>query len=393
MQILIPLLLFLSNLLNYVDRQLFSALFPIIVPAFRLSDTLVGALGSSFTLTYLLAAPLAGYLSDRIHPRRVLATGILVFSSGMLICALAKSIAILFLGRALTGIGEAALYVVGPQSIGTERGVGKKLAVFLSAMPIGAALGFVFATHATPVSFRSILILPVPPGFFLSLLLFFLVFPFPEKGLASLSPFHVISLFRNDKSFLSLITVEGTNLFVLGGMSVWISLFLTREKHMPMGAASSMTGLALVTGGLLGILLSGLLCDHVLSKGLNGVFWVLAGSQGLSLIGIAIVLAAVSRPAVFGGLFLASLGLFGTNVPVLVALLKKSSSAMWGSVLGSVLFVSHLLGDLPSSTLIGLAASHLGLTKALALLLPLPIVLGIGAVGAVLKRNLAGETS
>ena len=98
MQILVPIVLFLSNLLNYLDRQLFSALLPVLSPVFHLSDPLVGALGSSFTLSYLLAAPLSGYLSDRIHPKRVLAGGVLVFSGGIMICALAQGVFTLFFG-------------------------------------------------------------------------------------------------------------------------------------------------------------------------------------------------------------------------------------------------------------------------------------------------------
>ncbi len=386
MQILVPIVLFFSNFLNYLDRQLFSALLPVLAPAFQLSDPLVGALGSSFTLSYLIAAPLAGFLSDRIHPRRVLAGGVLVFSGGILICAWAHGVVTLFFGRSLTGIGEAALFVVGPQSMGVKQGVGRKLSLFLSAMPIGAAAGFVLATHATRASFRTALMTPVIPGILLGLVLFFVTFPFPDKGTSPVGFREVFSLFRRDKGLLSLLTVEGTNLFVMGGMSVWISLFLTREKHLALSAASSLTGLALITGGFLGILVSGFLCDRLAVDDFKGLYWVLEGSQGLALFGILIVLVSFSTPVLFAGLLIASLGLFGSNIPVLVGLLRKTPALMWGSVLGSVLFVGHLFGDLPSATLIGLVASKAGLTRALSLLLPIPVGIGILSVGAVMRQ-------
>ena len=387
MPALVPLILFLSNFLNYLDRQLFSALFPIIAPAFHLSDPLVGALGSSFTLSYLFAAPLAGFLSDRIHPRQVLAGGIFVFSAGMWICALSQGAAGLFLGRSLTGVGEAALFVVGPQSIGTERGSARKLAIFLSAMPLGGAAGFVAASHATAASFRHILIFPVIPGVILALILLSVSIPFPDKGSSPAHPRQVAALFSRDRALWSILTVEGTNIFVMGGMSVWISLFLTREKHLGMGLASEMTGVALVIGGLAGILLSGVLCDRISSGSLRPLYLVLQGSQGLSLAGIIIVLAVSGKVLLFAGLLIASVGLFGSNVPVLVALLRKSPPAMWGTVLGSVLFVAHLFGDLPSATVIGLFASKIGLSRSLELLLPVPVMIGLLSLWVVLDNE------
>ncbi|MDA8150225.1 MAG: MFS transporter [Nitrospiraceae bacterium] len=384
MPALVPFVLFLSNFLNYLDRQLFSALFPILAPAFRLSDPLVGALGSAFTLSYLVAAPLAGYLSDCVHPRRVLAGGVLVFSAGMWICAMANGTAGLFLGRLLTGIGEAALFVVGPQSMGADRGSGWRLAVFLSAMPLGGASGFVAATHASAATFRHVLMLPVLPGFLLAAILLVIAFPFPEKRASPVHPREFLALFRVDRSLVSIVIVEATNIFVLGGMAVWISLYLTREKHLAMNAASSLTGIALVTGGLVGILLSGLLCDRLSLNNFRGLFLLLQGSQIFSLAGIGVVLASSGKTMLFLGLLLASVGLFGTNVPVLIALLRKSRPLMWGTVLGGVLFVAHLSGDLPSATVIGVAASRFGLSNSLALLLPGPLLIGLFSIWLVL---------
>ncbi|EQD25640.1 MAG: Major facilitator superfamily MFS_1 [Leptospirillum sp. Group IV 'UBA BS'] len=328
-------------------------------------------LGSSFTLSYLLAAPLAGFLSDRIHPRRVLAGGVLVFSAGMWICAMADGVAGLFLGRSLTGVGEAALFVVGPQSIGTEKGSAWKLAVFLSAMPLGGAAGFVAATHATVATFRHILMLPVFPGLLLGLILLAVSFPFPDKETAPLHPRNVAALFRRDRSLISLVIVEGTNVFVLGGMAVWISLYLTREKHIDVGAGKRNDRDGSCHGRPGPESFFPVFCVIVCRQGVS----VLSSSfsreaQALSLAGIFVVLATSGKTILFAGLLLASIGLFGTNVPILVALLRKSPPVMWGSVLGGVLFVAHLFGDLPSATVIGLSASKIGLSRSLDLLLP-----------------------
>jgi len=226
--------------------------------------------------------------------------------------------------------------------------------------------------------------LPVLPGFLLAAILLVIAFPFPEKRASPVHPREFLALFRVDRSLVSIVIVEATNIFVLGGMAVWISLYLTREKHLAMNAASSLTGIALVTGGLVGILLSGLLCDRLSLNNFRGLFLLLQGSQIFSLAGIGVVLASSGKTMLFLGLLLASVGLFGTNVPVLIALLRKSRPLMWGTVLGGVLFVAHLSGDLPSATVIGVAASRFGLSNSLALLLPGPLLIGLFSIWLVL---------
>ncbi len=54
------------NLLNYIDRQVLYAVFPLIKADLRLTDSALGFLGSSFMLCYMLSAPLLGWLGDRL---------------------------------------------------------------------------------------------------------------------------------------------------------------------------------------------------------------------------------------------------------------------------------------------------------------------------------------
>lgn len=180
MAVFLPVLLFLSNLLNYLDRQLFTALFPVLAPAYHLSDTKMGLLGSSFTLSYLVAAPVAGVLLDRFSPRLLLSAGVLVFSLGMAIASTASGTVGLFSGRILTGVGEASLIVVGPRILGGRKGGGVRLGLFFLALPIGVATGFLLASRALS-DFHRILFLPVLPGILLGGM-FLLPFVKGEQG-------------------------------------------------------------------------------------------------------------------------------------------------------------------------------------------------------------------
>ena len=52
------------NLLNYIDRQVLYAVFPLIKRDLALSDTALGLLGSAFMVCYMVSAPLFGWLGD-----------------------------------------------------------------------------------------------------------------------------------------------------------------------------------------------------------------------------------------------------------------------------------------------------------------------------------------
>ena len=385
MGLFLPVLLFVSNLLNYLDRQLFTALFPILGPAYRLSDTEMGLLGSSFTLSYLLAAPLAGVLLDRFPPRLLLSAGVFVFSIGMAIASTASGTVGLFSGRILTGVGEAALIVVGPRLLGGGQGSGMRLALFFLALPLGVASGFLLASR-TLSDFHRTLFLPVVPGLLLAgMYLFPVERRVREKtvpGGDSSSP-SVVSRFLHllqDRHLRTLVFLQGVTFFVMGGMGVWLSVYLTRVHHLSVKETGQISALSLVVGGIAGILLSGRLCDRVREDDRAGLLFLLSRTQLLALAGVCLVLVAESRPLLMAGMVFASGALFGLNVSLVVAFLRFSPSPLWGCVLGGGLFLSHLTGDLPAGALIGLLSTHVGLKTAVEILLPGPLVAGLLAV-------------
>src|SRR5512136_2627416 len=73
-------LLLAVNLLNYIDRQVLYAVFPLIKADLSLSDTALGFLGSAFMLCYMVSAPLLGWLGDRLSRVRLAAAGLVVWS-------------------------------------------------------------------------------------------------------------------------------------------------------------------------------------------------------------------------------------------------------------------------------------------------------------------------
>src|SRR5258706_8732093 len=56
---------------------------------------------------------LAGRLADRFGKRRLLATTVLVYSLGSLVCGLAPNVTVFIIGRAIVGLGVGGKWAIG----------------------------------------------------------------------------------------------------------------------------------------------------------------------------------------------------------------------------------------------------------------------------------------
>jgi MFS family permease len=104
------IVLLLVMALSYVDRTILSLLVIPIQADLRLSDSAMGfLLGPAFVCLYALIALPLGYLVDRYNRRNILAVGLVIWTAGTLVCAIARSFEALAIGRALVGMGEACV--------------------------------------------------------------------------------------------------------------------------------------------------------------------------------------------------------------------------------------------------------------------------------------------
>jgi len=101
-------ILMLVNFVNYVDRQIVFALFPILRRDFSLSYVQLGYLATAFTVVLSLASFPLGMLADRISRRAVISAGVLFWSGATFLSGLAGSFRALLIARGMVGIGEAA---------------------------------------------------------------------------------------------------------------------------------------------------------------------------------------------------------------------------------------------------------------------------------------------
>lgn len=150
---MLALLLFI-NLFNYIDRQVLSAVLPLLsrdASIISLDDPnaqlKLGLLTSAFMATYMTLSLLFGWLDGRGAKRWVLlGIGVSLWSLASGSSGLATGYWMLLATRCLVGVGEAAYGPIASAMIADMYPVsrrGKILAIFNVAIPVGSALGFI----------------------------------------------------------------------------------------------------------------------------------------------------------------------------------------------------------------------------------------------------------
>src|SRR5271163_4285633 len=97
--------IFAANFLNYLDRQLVSALEKPLSRALSLEQWEYGLLWSLFTIGYMVCALPIGLLADRYSRTRLFAMCIVVWSLATIASGLAETKWVLYGARVFIGVG------------------------------------------------------------------------------------------------------------------------------------------------------------------------------------------------------------------------------------------------------------------------------------------------
>jgi MFS family permease len=103
---------FMTLFITYSIRiGAYSVLLPEMIKDFRITKAEAGMIKSAFSVTYLLFAPLTGWLTDRIGGRKVISFFCFFLGGGTFLMGTAKSLPISAIYYCLVGIGAAATWV------------------------------------------------------------------------------------------------------------------------------------------------------------------------------------------------------------------------------------------------------------------------------------------
>jgi MFS family permease len=95
---------------NYADRQAIFSVFPLLEREMQLTPVELGLLGSAFAWVYGLAAPLAGWIVDRVQRRTAILGGLYAWSAICAATVFSWDFRHLLFWRAAEGLGETFYY-------------------------------------------------------------------------------------------------------------------------------------------------------------------------------------------------------------------------------------------------------------------------------------------
>lgn len=379
------------NLLNYIDRYIVPAVFESLKRSpIAPSDVQLGLLMSGFLVVYTLTAPLFGLLGDTRNRPRVLAAGVALWSAATVLGGVARNYVGLLVARMTVGVGEAAYGTIG-QSLLADlypvRRRGRAFAIFFTAIPVGAALGYMlggFVDHHW--GWRRVFFVAGAPGLLLALLL--LRLKDPARGsqdevteTQARPPWSArgtyAALIRN-RPFVLTVLGYAAYTFALGGIAAWMPPFLERVRGLSGPAATVRFGGIVVLTGLLGTYAGGWLGDRLLTRTRTAYLW-LSGVATLGAAPLFYLSLASSTPAVYWSAMIgAQLLMFASTGPINSAIVNVVPAHIRASAVALSIFTIHALGDVPSPFLVGLIADARSLALGV-LILPVAALAG-GAI-------------
>jgi sugar phosphate permease len=154
--------------------------------------------------------------------------------------------------------------------------------------------------------------------------------------------------------------------FALGGIQVWMPTFLSRERHYSLEAANFMFGIIIVIDGTLASLAGGWLGDVLLPRMKSAYYFVSAASMALG-VPLMIVALFVGGRVMVPAIAVAAFFLLLNTSPLNAAVINSVSASIRATTLAVNIFIIHILGDVPSPTMMGYVADHRSLQSAFVL--------------------------
>jgi MFS transporter, Spinster family, sphingosine-1-phosphate transporter len=379
-------LLLAINLFNYIDRQVLAAVIPPIEREFfpeaaggdsepgssasEFVEAKLGSLQTAFMVSYMVIAPIFGWLADRVSRWLLIGVGVALWSLASGGSGWAPTFLALLATRCFVGVGEAAYGPAAPTIISDLYPVqirGKVLAWFYAAIPVGSALGYALGGLVLKLTgmWRWAFYVVLPPGLLLAFLCFFM--PEPRRGQADLgrpaSPQRArlkdyLTLLRTPSYVLVTLGMTAMT-FALGGMAFWLPRFIVRDRHSSdLGAVNLIFGIILVVAGLVATLAGGIAGDKLRARYPGSYFLVSGISMLVAFPMVLLVIYAPFEPFPWAWvfIFMACFCLFFNTGPTNTILANVSHPSLRASAFALNIFVIHALGDAISPTVMGLIA-------------------------------------
>ncbi|XP_077361480.1 sphingosine-1-phosphate transporter SPNS2 [Festucalex cinctus] len=381
-----------GNVLNYMDRYTVAGVALDIQKDYDVSDSGVALLQTVFICSFMVAAPIFGYLGDRFNRKAILSCGIFFWSTVTLLSSfISKEYYWLFvLSRGLVGIGESSYSSISPTIIGdlfTNNKRTMMLSFFYLAIPLGSGLGYILGTSAKLAGGDWHWALRVSPVLGMTAATLILLFvPEPKRGSADqmggriktrTSWFCDMKALAKNRSYVFSSLASAAVSFATGAFGMWIPIYLARaqvvqktatataepcdNKEICSSTESLVFGAITCITGLLGVLIGAATTRLCRKKTERADPLVCAVSMLGSAIFICLIFV-VAKKNIIGAyvcIFIGETLLFlnwaiTADILMFVVIPTRRATAV-----AFQSFTSHLLGDAGSPYLIGLISDSL----------------------------------
>ena len=351
------------NLLNYIDRSVLFAVQPLVQKEFHLTNIQLGYLTSAFLGFYMVAAPFTGPLADRYSRKLIIVLGAVFWSGLTLLTAVTHSYLALLVRHTLVGIGEATFVTIAPTFVADlypEQKRGRILGVFYLAIPVGTAAGYLLGGNlGVTYGWRFPFYVAAVPGFLLALAILFI--PEPERGqfdsLEQTPERSSLSGLATNPAFWTATLGMAMMTFALGGLQVWMPTFLSQARGYSLQSANLVFGGIIVVDGTVASLAGGWLGDYLLRRNQSAYYSVSAVSMALG-VPLMILALFVRGPVMLPAIAAAAFLLLFNTAPLNAAVINSVGATIRATAIAVNIFVIHLLGDVPSPTLMGYIADR-----------------------------------
>lgn len=368
------------NLLNYIDRQVLYAVFPLIKADLQISDTSLGLLGSAFMLSYMITAPLFGWIGDRKNRVHLAAGGLVAWSLATMGAGFTRSYSALLAARSAVGIGEASFGTVSPGLISDyfpPEKRGRMLAYFYLAIPVGSALGYLFGGVAGQnFGWQNAFLLAGLPGLVLAIPLWRLRDPGRSPEMSHRHAAGGYREFMQNRSYITATLAMAAMTFALGGLAQWAPSFLNRMHGLDVAKGNTIFGGMTVVSGIVGTLAGGWLGDRMQARSQSGYLLVSGWGFVLGTPVLAWAIVANDLTSCLVAIFIAEMLLFLNTGPLNTVIVNVSPSKARAMAFAINIFAIHALGDAVSPAIIGFLSDALGLRNAM---LITPVAIAVAA--------------
>ena len=397
-------MLFLLYMFDYIDREIVSAMFPVMKADLHMTDSQAGSLISAVYWSIVVLAFPVSILVDRWSRKRSVGLMVAIWSVATGMAAFVRTFPQLFLTRLAVGFGEAGYAPGGTAMLSAMYPVEKRsrmMGIWNASIPLGSLIGVVVGgIVATHWGWKHAFGLVAIPGFVVGVLFFFFARDYKtvrlERAVSAVQPAAKMSFrdiaavfLRTPSVLLTYIAFAG-NTFLSTAYLTWMPSYFNRAQSLTMAQASLKTA-SIMLFAIVGAPLGGFLADAWMRRRLNArpIF-----------AGLSSLLSAAIWLVCFGLLQGTSQWIAMMAGAIATVLYLSAASAvtqdvvhpgLWAVSYSICVIVQNLLGNSLGPVALGAISDRYGLSAAM-LVAPLTSVFAgilFLAAGAFYRRDLA----